>query len=189
MQGWMKSGPQGQDEQAVTYLSCWEGSILFPIDKLSPATTGLLSLTKVCFMCDVSEHHKTASPPKRHPPTQTARTIPGLSTMMGSHRHAMVPFGYVLSMLVVLLIAAPCNADYTLGVRDSLMIAHSFHNHPSFGPAGGMVSLVRVCSFVRSFVHSFQEESVGKKGFAVPFGTHGVLKVRNTWLLTINHNL
>lgn len=27
---------------------------------------------------------------------------------------------------------------YSLGVRDSVMIAHSFHNHPSFGIAGGM---------------------------------------------------
>lgn len=27
---------------------------------------------------------------------------------------------------------------HTLAIRDSLMIAHSFHNHPSFGPAGGM---------------------------------------------------
>ena len=27
---------------------------------------------------------------------------------------------------------------HTLSIRDSLMIAHSFHNHPSFGPAGGM---------------------------------------------------
>ena len=25
---------------------------------------------------------------------------------------------------------------YTLAIRDSIMIAHSFHNHPSFGPAG-----------------------------------------------------
>jgi 6-pyruvoyl-tetrahydropterin synthase len=27
---------------------------------------------------------------------------------------------------------------HTLAIRDSLMIAHSFHGHPSFGPAGGM---------------------------------------------------
>ncbi|KAL7450512.1 hypothetical protein ACHAXS_000230 [Conticribra weissflogii] len=27
---------------------------------------------------------------------------------------------------------------HTLTVRDSIMIAHSFHNHPSFGPAGGL---------------------------------------------------
>lgn len=27
---------------------------------------------------------------------------------------------------------------YTLTIRDSVMIAHSFHGHPAFGPAGGM---------------------------------------------------
>jgi 6-pyruvoyltetrahydropterin/6-carboxytetrahydropterin synthase len=27
---------------------------------------------------------------------------------------------------------------YTLAIRDSIMIAHSFHGHPLFGPAGGM---------------------------------------------------
>mmetsp|Transcript_6604 Transcript_6604/g.14951 ORF Transcript_6604/g.14951 Transcript_6604/m.14951 type:complete len:207 (-) Transcript_6604:1384-2004(-) len=27
---------------------------------------------------------------------------------------------------------------YTLAIRDSIMIAHSFHDHPSFGPAGGL---------------------------------------------------
>lgn len=27
---------------------------------------------------------------------------------------------------------------YALSIRDSIMIAHSFHGHPSFGPAGGL---------------------------------------------------
>ena len=27
---------------------------------------------------------------------------------------------------------------FTLAIKDSIMIAHSFHGHPSFGPAGGM---------------------------------------------------
>jgi 6-pyruvoyltetrahydropterin/6-carboxytetrahydropterin synthase len=34
---------------------------------------------------------------------------------------------------------------YSLGVRDSLMIAHSFHNHPSFGPAGGIHGATYTC--------------------------------------------
>jgi 6-pyruvoyl-tetrahydropterin synthase len=34
---------------------------------------------------------------------------------------------------------------YSLGVRDSLMIAHSFHEHPSFGPAGGMHGATYTC--------------------------------------------
>ena len=37
--------------------------------------------------------------------------------------------------------AAPLSRPYlpyTLAIRDSIMIAHSFHGHPSFGPAGGL---------------------------------------------------
>lgn len=34
---------------------------------------------------------------------------------------------------------------FSLGVRDSLMIAHSFHNHPSFGPAGGLHGATYTC--------------------------------------------
>mmetsp|Transcript_19156 Transcript_19156/g.41614 ORF Transcript_19156/g.41614 Transcript_19156/m.41614 type:complete len:179 (+) Transcript_19156:183-719(+) len=34
---------------------------------------------------------------------------------------------------------------FSLGVRDSLMIAHSFHDHPSFGPAGGMHGATYTC--------------------------------------------
>lgn len=34
-------------------------------------------------------------------------------------------------------LSAP-SMPYTLGIRDSIMIGHSFHGHPSFGPAGGM---------------------------------------------------
>ena len=50
----------------------------------------------------------------------------------------------LLLIFVSLIIPTLCingsNRPFTLGVRDSLMIAHSFHNHPSFGIAGGMVS-------------------------------------------------
>eukprot|EP00540_Astrosyne_radiata_P018803 CAMPEP_0116860238 /NCGR_PEP_ID=MMETSP0418-20121206/22292_1 /TAXON_ID=1158023 /ORGANISM="Astrosyne radiata, Strain 13vi08-1A" /LENGTH=153 /DNA_ID=CAMNT_0004494599 /DNA_START=11 /DNA_END=472 /DNA_ORIENTATION=- len=48
---------------------------------------------------------------------------------------------WVLSWILV----NPCEAKYSLGVRDSLMIAHSFHNHPSFGPAGGMHGATYTC--------------------------------------------
>ena len=34
---------------------------------------------------------------------------------------------------------------FQLGIRDSLMIAHSFHNHPSFGPAGGLHGATYTC--------------------------------------------
>eukprot|EP00537_Pseudo-nitzschia_pungens_P011602 CAMPEP_0172383526 /NCGR_PEP_ID=MMETSP1061-20121228/1393_1 /TAXON_ID=37318 /ORGANISM="Pseudo-nitzschia pungens, Strain cf. pungens" /LENGTH=182 /DNA_ID=CAMNT_0013111805 /DNA_START=38 /DNA_END=586 /DNA_ORIENTATION=- len=39
----------------------------------------------------------------------------------------------------------PSDLPYSLGVRDSLMIAHSFHGHPSFGPAGGMHGATYTC--------------------------------------------
>eukprot|EP00586_Coscinodiscus_wailesii_P019213 CAMPEP_0172495492 /NCGR_PEP_ID=MMETSP1066-20121228/71417_1 /TAXON_ID=671091 /ORGANISM="Coscinodiscus wailesii, Strain CCMP2513" /LENGTH=149 /DNA_ID=CAMNT_0013267209 /DNA_START=192 /DNA_END=641 /DNA_ORIENTATION=- len=34
---------------------------------------------------------------------------------------------------------------FTLGVRDSLMIGHSFHGNPDFGPAGGMHGATYTC--------------------------------------------
>ena len=34
---------------------------------------------------------------------------------------------------------------YSLGVRDSIMIAHSFHGHPAFGPAGGVHGATYTC--------------------------------------------
>jgi len=51
-------------------------------------------------------------------------------------------------LVAILLLSLPINATalrsslddfpFSLGVKDSLMIAHSFHGHPSFGPAGGL---------------------------------------------------
>lgn len=37
---------------------------------------------------------------------------------------------------------------YSLGIRDSIMIAHSFHNHPAFGPAGKMHGATYTCDVV-----------------------------------------
>jgi 6-pyruvoyltetrahydropterin/6-carboxytetrahydropterin synthase len=34
---------------------------------------------------------------------------------------------------------------FRLGIRDSFMIAHSFHNNPSFGPAGGLHGATYTC--------------------------------------------
>lgn len=34
---------------------------------------------------------------------------------------------------------------FRLGIRDSFMVAHSFHNHPSFGPAGGLHGATYTC--------------------------------------------
>jgi 6-pyruvoyltetrahydropterin/6-carboxytetrahydropterin synthase len=37
------------------------------------------------------------------------------------------------------------NLPFVLGVRDSFMIAHSFHNNPKFGPAGGLHGATYTC--------------------------------------------
>lgn len=41
--------------------------------------------------------------------------------------------------------AAAGGKAFTLGIRDSFMIAHSFHQHPSFGPAGGLHGATYTC--------------------------------------------
>ena len=52
---------------------------------------------------------------------------------------------------ILLLVAtkATCSAVtaplFRLGIRDSLMIAHSFHEHPGFGPAGGLHGATYTC--------------------------------------------
>lgn len=54
-------------------------------------------------------------------------------------------------MLVLLLYGSTNNfiscrkLPFQLGIRDTFMIAHSFHNHPSFGPAGGMHGATYTC--------------------------------------------
>lgn len=47
---------------------------------------------------------------------------------------------------------------FSLGVRDSLMIAHSFHGHSSFGPAGGMHGATYTCD-VDFLAQSLNEET------------------------------
>jgi 6-pyruvoyl-tetrahydropterin synthase len=44
---------------------------------------------------------------------------------------------------------------FHLGIRDSFMIAHSFHNHPSFGPAGGLHGATFTCDvdFIANELH------------------------------------
>ena len=46
------------------------------------------------------------------------------------------------SSLSSLSVAPP---KFRLGIRDSFMIAHSFHHHPSFGPAGGLHGATFTC--------------------------------------------
>eukprot|EP00977_Amphora_coffeiformis_P027442 scaffold34612_cov165-Amphora_coffeaeformis.AAC.8 len=55
----------------------------------------------------------------------------------------------VLLHLLLLLLQSCCFVKaakaFTLGIRDSFMIAHSFHQHPSFGPAGDLHGATYTC--------------------------------------------
>ena len=60
----------------------------------------------------------------------------------------MLFFALLLAVSAVLGTTCTATAErlpFTLGVRDSLMIAHSFHGHPAFGPAGGMHGATYTC--------------------------------------------
>ena len=54
-------------------------------------------------------------------------------------------FLFVTFMSWLSIVCGNSSLPYSLGVRDSLMIAHSFHQHPSFGPAGGMHGATYTC--------------------------------------------
>jgi 6-pyruvoyl-tetrahydropterin synthase len=45
----------------------------------------------------------------------------------------------------LLLTLAGAERAFHLGIRDSFMVAHSFHNHPAFGPAGGLHGATLTC--------------------------------------------
>ena len=70
----------------------------------------------------------------------------------------------LLLLFVVSIQAAPNQngppsvpLPYTLGIRDSIMIAHSFHDHPSFGPAGKMHGATYTCD-VEFIAEKLQEK-------------------------------
>lgn len=52
---------------------------------------------------------------------------------------------FVLLMSTFLDVAEPSDYPFSLGVRDSIMIAHSFHNNPKFGPAGSLHGATYTC--------------------------------------------
>ena len=50
-----------------------------------------------------------------------------------------------LTLIFSFLCLQSSSTGFTLGIRDSFMIAHSFHNHPAFGPAGGLHGATYTC--------------------------------------------
>jgi 6-pyruvoyltetrahydropterin/6-carboxytetrahydropterin synthase len=45
---------------------------------------------------------------------------------------------HLLLLFFILCSQVACERAFKLGIRDSFMIAHSFHDNPKFGPAGGL---------------------------------------------------
>ena len=85
---------------------------------------------------------QSIGPPTKHTGkfirTSTIERITMLSTLLG----------WWLCILSMVCLAPSCQAaekGFTLGIRDSLMVAHSFHNHPAFGPAGGLHGATYTC--------------------------------------------
>jgi 6-pyruvoyl-tetrahydropterin synthase len=49
------------------------------------------------------------------------------------------------AFLFLAVVYTKAEKAFKLGIRDSFMIAHSFHQHPSFGPAGGLHGATYTC--------------------------------------------
>ena len=60
---------------------------------------------------------------------------------------------------------------FALGVRDSFMIAHSFHNHPKFGPAGKLHGATYTCD-----VEFMSQELVPDTNWVIDIGYVGFLR-------------
>ena len=67
----------------------------------------------------------------------------------------MTPY-IALTISLFLVCTTGVGATFRLGIRDSFMIAHSFHQNPAFGPAGGMHGATYTCDV------DFQSEALNK---------------------------
>jgi 6-pyruvoyltetrahydropterin/6-carboxytetrahydropterin synthase len=82
---------------------------------------------------------------KRYDPRvkqQTSRCDP--MKLMTAHDRPVT----LLALLLLLLLCYrvdETDAIFHLGIRDSFMIAHSFHQHKNFGPAGGLHGATYTC--------------------------------------------
>jgi 6-pyruvoyl-tetrahydropterin synthase len=57
----------------------------------------------------------------------------------------MLVFLSTLYLTILLTLVESSEYPFSLGVRDSLMIAHSFHQNPKFGPAGSLHGATYTC--------------------------------------------
>lgn len=51
----------------------------------------------------------------------------------------------IIALSALSFLSVSADRAFKLGIRDSFMIAHSFHNHPAFGPAGGLHGATYTC--------------------------------------------
>jgi 6-pyruvoyltetrahydropterin/6-carboxytetrahydropterin synthase len=58
---------------------------------------------------------------------------------------AHCPVTLLLLLFLLCYRVAETDAIFHLGIRDSFMIAHSFHHHKNFGPAGGLHGATYTC--------------------------------------------
>ena len=59
--------------------------------------------------------------------------------------HAVLLLFICFHSTCISVVARENGGVFALGIRDSFMIAHSFHNKPAFGPAGGMHGATYTC--------------------------------------------
>ena len=74
-------------------------------------------------------------------------------------------------MAMVAYLLLPCTAvgkGFSLGIRDSFMVAHSFHGNPAFGPAGGMHGATYTCD-----VEFCSEDLVEETNWVIDIGKAG----------------
>jgi 6-pyruvoyltetrahydropterin/6-carboxytetrahydropterin synthase len=101
---------------------------------------------------------KQESKKKRTQPSSSSSSLRTAKTHIHHHksRVTMTLFSrrrpFFLTILLLVILSSSCSSSsstnggsgsggggtFSLGIRDSFMIAHSFHNHAAFGPAGGL---------------------------------------------------
>lgn len=85
---------------------------------------------------------------RRFVPLVDPTTMMGLSLTHGHSLSTLLSKWILLLRLLLLFpptITAASSGTFRLGIRDSFMIAHSFHHHPAFGPAGGLHGATYTC--------------------------------------------
>jgi len=145
---------------SASFVPSGKGILLPCIINASGWLCSRVCTTNVSLEVHILPQQCVRRPPKiRIDKIPFTRRLPDLSsdTLEASHLpQDSFPTMFVtreaFTTLVVLVIASvlghaveASEFPFSLGVRDSLMIAHSFHNNPRFGPAGSMHGATYTC--------------------------------------------